>query len=282
MLHPLIQTSYLFYDPPKIKGDWYEQIKELQIDPRKPLFADRLNEIKAYFHTNNLFHLKYHILHGPPSSDRFKRHYFHAFEGGVGPERLKAAYDSIPLDYTIRLMLAYERFSMITDYLDFLVHDSNRELDTFHILDYGCGVSDIGLLFSSMGAQVTICDLDNSRLDFVIDRFHQRGYAPTVIRVSDTETYPDLPSDEFDLIVATELFEHVRDPLKLLQNFSSALRKGGYLFDSMGGVFEKDHRPHHLREAESIGNSEEYKLYYSHSFEHITLKDNLRYLFKKK
>jgi len=270
-LRSLRQSSFLFFDSPGIKNQWYRHIKNLQIDTERPLYADRQCEIQDYFDVSSLFLLKHYIRYGLPWSERFKRNYLHAFEGNTEPEKLKGAYDSIPLDYTLRLMMAYERFSLITDYLDFLVDDSGKELNEFHVLDYGCGVSDIGLLFSSFGAKVTICDLDNTRLDFVVARFHRRGYKPDVIRVIDTELYPKLPPREFDLIIATELFEHVRDPFLLLSNFTVALRQGGYLFDSMGGVFERDDRPHHLKEAITIGKSERYTAFYARSYEHISL-----------
>ena len=179
-------------------------------------------------------------------------------------------------------MLAYERYSLITDYLDFVIKNSGKTLGGFKVLDYGCGVSDVGLLFASFGAKVTICDLDNSRFDFTISRFTKRGLNPKTIRVTNTEVYPELPESEFDLIIVTELFEHVRDPLKLLNSLTKALKGSGYLFDSMGGKFERDDRPHHLKEAFKIGNSKEYKEYYDIHYIHLSPKKGLNYLFKKR
>lgn len=200
----------------------------------------------------------------------------------MGPDKLKHAYDSVTFDYTLRLMLAYERYSIIADYLDFMVSDSGLKLNEFNVLDYGCGVSDIGLFFCSFGAKVTICDLDNKRFNFVLERFKLRGYEPVSIKINDTEIYPELPENKYDFIIATELFEHVRNPLRLLKNFTKALKPGGYLLDSMAGEFDRDDRPHHLREAFQIGQSIEYQTYYKRSFKHLTPGPGLHYLFQKR
>jgi len=273
---------YILFDPESIRTKWYRKIKKMQLNKNKPLFLDRQSEIKKFFNVNNLYLLKHYIKYGFPNTDRFKQHYLQAFKGSTGPNKLKKAYDSVSFDYTLRLMLTYERYSMITGYLDFMIKDSGKNLGEFKVLDYGCGVSDIGLLFSSFGTEVTICDLDNKRFNFVVWRFNKRGFNPETIRVDDTEVYPELPRLKFDLIIATEIFEHVRDPLRLLKNFTESLKSGGYLFDSMGGNFERDDRPHHLKEAFEIGQSKKYVDFYNEHYVHLFPKKELCYLFKKR
>jgi len=179
-------------------------------------------------------------------------------------------------------MLSYERFSMIIPYLDFIIKDAKKPIDKFKILDYGCGASDIGLLFSSNGANATIADLYDEKFKFTIWRYNKRSLFPDIIKINNISDYPELPKNKFDLIIATELFEHVRDPLKLLKNFTNALKTGGYLFDSMGGNFERELVGDHLEDSIKIGNSKEYKDYYQNHYKHIFPKKELKYLFKKK
>jgi len=274
---------YILFDPESIRTKWYRKIKNMQLNKNKPLFLDRQSEIKEFFNINNLYLLKHYIKYGFPNTGRFKRHYLQAFKGRTNLNKLKKAYDSVSFNYTLRLMLTYERYSMITGYLDFMVKNSGKNLGEFKVLDYGCGVSDIGLLFCSYTAMVTICDLDNKRFNFLVWRFKKRGFNPETIRVKDTEIYPKLPRLKFDLIIATELFEHVRNPLKLLKNFTESLKSGGYLFDSMGGNFERDSRPlDHLKEAFEIGQSKKYVDFYNKHYIHLFPKKELRYLFKKR
>jgi SAM-dependent methyltransferase len=272
----------LLFDPAIIKGKWYTAIKKTQLDVSKPLFSDRQNEIKEFFKVNCFYLTKYYLKYGFPQTSKFKEHYLQPFYGNTEPGKLKKAYDNVSFEYSLRLMLAYERYSMITDFLDFIIEDSAKRLSELKILDYGCGVSDIGLLFCSFGAEVTICDLDNKKLDFTIWRFKKRGGNPEIIRIADTEIYPELPESKFDLIIATELFEHVRDPLKLLKNFTKSLKSGGYLLDSMGGDFKRGDRPEHLKEAFEIGQSRKYIAFYSRHYIHLFPEKERRYLFKKR
>jgi len=272
----------MLFDPPSILNNWYGAVKQTQINKSRSIFFDRMSEIEDYFGVSSAFLLKYFIKNGLPGTDKFKNHYLKSFMGNVTPEKLKYAYDRISFDYTLRLMLAYERYSLIIGYLDYIQKDSDMRLDELNILDYGCGAADIGLLFCTLGANVTLCDLDNTRFDFVVYRFTRRGYEPGVIKILNTESYPELPENFFDLIIATELFEHVRDPLQLLENFIKSLKNRGYLFDSMAGKFERDDRPHHLKEAFEIGKSEKYQNFYKRNFKQLFPGDGLKFLFKKR
>jgi 2-polyprenyl-3-methyl-5-hydroxy-6-metoxy-1,4-benzoquinol methylase len=273
---------YFLLDPASIMNKWYSDVKKTQINQNVPLFIDRMCEIEAFFDITRINLIQYFIKYGSPNSDKFKEKYLQAFEGSVSPAKLKGAYDCVAFDYTIRLMLAYERYSYITGYLDYMISHSGLELKDFVVLDYGCGVADISLLFSMLGAEVTICDLDNQKFDFVLQRFQRRGFNPQTIRIKDTEKYPELPVKKYNLIIATELFEHVRNPYQLVRNFASAVKPGGYILDSMAGEFHRDDRPHHLKEAFQIGQSDEYQAFYKQTFKHIDPGPGLHFLFQKR
>ena len=190
------------------------------------------------------------------------------------------AYEEASFMYVLRLMLSYERYSLAIPYFNFIVKALRKPISDFNILDYGCGVSDIGILVASLGAKVTIADLDGQKLDFTIWRYNKRGLNPTVIKIKSPAEYPVLAINEYDLIIATEVFEHVRDPLRLLKNLASALQLGGFLLNSVRG-FKKELVGDHLAESLDIGNSEEYKEYYKKRFEHILLAEDQDFLFKK-
>ena len=282
--NPLYYVKNLFIDPRKIKKDsyWYKKIKETQINKKIPLFSDRQNEIKSYFKLKNKDLLNIFQKYGFPNSKKYKQNLMNFFEGRTKSDKaLKNSYKDAAFLYTLRLMLAYERYSLIIPYLDYIIKDSKKTIEKFKVLDYGCGVSGIGLLLASLKANVTIADLDDEKFVFTIWRYKKRSLSPNIIKIKNISDYPEIPKNKFDLIIATELFEHVRDPLRLLKNFTNALKKGGYLFDSMGGEFEREVGGDHLAEAIKIGNSKEFKDYYKKHFKHIKLKYNLNYLFKK-
>ncbi|MBU1118737.1 hypothetical protein KKH43_02575 [Patescibacteria group bacterium] len=91
---------YVFFDPGRIKNEWYEAIKKTQIHSNLPLFLDRQSEIKDSFSKSTADLLKHYVKFGFPNSERFKENYLKAFYGNTKPGELKKAYDSIDFDYT--------------------------------------------------------------------------------------------------------------------------------------------------------------------------------------
>ncbi|MBT3217923.1 MAG: class I SAM-dependent methyltransferase [Proteobacteria bacterium] len=281
---PLAYVKTLVTDSPSLETEfeWHQILKATQIDSSTALFRDRQREIKHFFGKSNGSLLAYFLKYGFPNTPRFKEHLIDFFEERTGSEaELKKAYEDSAFHYTLRLMLGYQRYTGITPYLTFVSSDLDKPLEQFSILDYGCGASDMGLLFSSLGAQVALADLDDRKFDFARWRFTQRGFNPTIFKITDPKVYPSLPQAEYDLIIATEVFEHVPNPLALLKNFATALKPGGFLFDSMAGKFERELGGDHLEQAIEIGNSDLYRQYYDAHFTHVVLKEGLDCLFRK-
>jgi len=281
--YPLFHAKKMFFDPASIKTAWYDYIKNTQIVRSRPIFADRKAEIKEFFGISDVKLLLYYLRYGFPNTLRFKQNLSKFFDGKTNNDRhLKDAYEDAAFHYTLRLMLAYTRHNQILPYLDFLVKKSDKPLTKFHVLDYGCGVSDVGILLGSLGAKVTIADLADKKFSFAEWRFKRRGISVDTVSIKDSSVYPNLGEDKYDLILVTEVFEHVRDPLTLLRRLTTALHRGGFLLDSMAGEFERETGGDHLEEAFEIGNSNEYKHYYTDHYNHLVLDGKFKCLFQKK
>lgn len=265
---------------------FYNQIKKLQLNPDRPLFYDRQLELAEYYGTGKLGFLNLYLFNGLPNSMRFKKSLDSLFFKKTNPENLKSAYQEAAYFYSIRLMMAFERYSMFTRSLDYLLelfqNRSSHPLQDLRVLDYGCGVSDIGLILARNGAKITIADLRDEKLCFAEWRYKKRKLDVDVMPIDDTESIPDLPAGCFDLIIATEVLEHVRNPLFLLKSFIKWLSNNGYLFNSMGETFHRTLTGDHLEEALTIGNSEEYQKFYADNLKpvDILLNDEM-YLFRK-
>jgi len=273
----------LIYDLKNIKNNrYYEEIKLLQVDISKPIFLDRLDEISFFYSKNVFSHIKYFIKNGSPNGDNFvdKLHDFFEKDGEcIDNSRLEKAYEKSSLHYVYRLMLAYERYSDILPLLKYI--QNNKNLNDVRVLDYGCGVSDLGLICSNMGCIVDILDLDKNKLDFAICRYQKRHYnvnAYTPDNVSDMIA----SNKKYDLIIASELLEHVPCPMEILHNTCSLLDEGGIFYETLGPIykFKKAHGDH-IKSAEKAIRTEEFYNYHISNFYPLGIKDyTLRYAYR--
>jgi 2-polyprenyl-3-methyl-5-hydroxy-6-metoxy-1,4-benzoquinol methylase len=78
-----------------------------------------------------------------------------------------------------------------------------------NVLDYGCGVSDVGLLLAQNGFDVTLADLELPKLEFAKKRFIWRGLDIKAIGINDTEKLAET-DQKFDLIetLAESIADH--------------------------------------------------------------------------
>lgn len=97
------------------------------------------------------------------------------------------------------------------------------------IIDYGCGVSDYGLVFAEAGYDVIIVDFPEI-LDFAVWRYTRRGLKVSTIEVSKDNFYPVLP--RVDLIIFGDVLEHFPEPLIVLENAYNSLNDEGYIYTS--------------------------------------------------
>jgi len=251
--------------------------KITQIIPVLPLYLERLLEVIFLYPINVSELLKIFKEFDFPTTDYFKEKFINEF-GSSSPKHLFNSYNILDRQYTLRLMIAYSRVSFITDYINKIEeYFDNKNIE---IIDYGCGVSDIGILFAKRGHKVTILDLATNKLNFTERRFGKRNLKCDVIRIKNTEKLP-LINKKFDLIVATEIIEHFRYPIKLVNFFHSHLKDRGLLFNNMGLKFERERGADHLDESLEEGNSKAYWNNYWSKFKLIKIKNKEPWLFKK-
>ncbi len=96
------------------------------------------------------------------------------------------------------------------------------------ILDLGCGKSFITaeIKKQSPGAELSGLDYSLSAIDFAAQKFKEIDFC--VANALD----PPYASNYFDLVVCNNLWEHVPDPLNLLEKIRKITKPGGYLIIS--------------------------------------------------
>ena len=106
-------------------------------------------------------------------------------------------------------------------------------LDEVSILDFGCGLAHVSrslaLKLRERGQKVklTLIDIPTTRKPFLVWLCARTGIPATFLDATPTAPIPPLvPSD---ILVATEVLEHLHEPLPYLRAFHAALRPGGFL-----------------------------------------------------
>lgn len=265
---------HLIYAPICLKSglNWTYIVLQTRLHDRLPLFIDRQLEFMTFWNLNLIKLVRFYCINGYPGQEKYKKAIQQVFEESKSDnDQLHKAYVSTELHYTLQLMVEYERFSMIIPYLDILTDYFCGNWSNVTVVDYGCGASDIGILLAKLGAKVIIVDLNGKRSKFAEWRYLIRGLTVACREVNSMDEYAEFGEGSIDLFIVTEVFEHVRNPMRLLQIIATSLRSGGILFDSMGGKFDRDIVGDHLIEAIEIGNSTEYKKYYAENFKHFEI-----------
>lgn len=218
-----------------------ELANQTRLNPQLTLQEDRLEEFATYY---NISKDEARSIESIQNKDALED-VFQNVETDTG---LTENYRSARLLYTARMQLAYTRFPTavkLLQYINSYYPVSRRK--SVKILDYGCGVGDYGLAFAVQGYFVTLCDIEGGNLDFSRWRFEQRQLPHDVIPVTESNLYPDL--DRQQIVLAGEVFEHVREPITVLKNIEQALPKGGLLWYSGYPDYQREVGGDHLIEA---------------------------------
>ncbi len=93
-----------------------------------------------------------------------------------------------------------------------------------NVFDAGCGNSTIAMKISALGHQVTGIDISEDRI-VIATKVHPK------VHFEVASVYDDLPSiiDDVDVVVSSEVIEHLYDPQRYLDNMMSIIRTGGYV-----------------------------------------------------
>lgn len=91
-------------------------------------------------------------------------------------------------------------------------------------LDYGSGTGTHAIALLENSNKVEILDVEGEYLDFAKKRINSRGFNIKVWATKDI-----LPVNYFDLIICTNVLEHVASPMRPLKQIHKSLKKNGML-----------------------------------------------------
>ncbi len=108
-------------------------------------------------------------------------------------------------------------------------------------LDFGAGVGSGGIVFARNGFDVSLADISSPMLEFSRWRFDTRDLRAEFVDLKEQ----GLPAGTFDMVAAMDVFEHLVDPVRAVDDLWLAMRSGGYLFGRFHSELDED-RPHHI------------------------------------
>lgn len=96
------------------------------------------------------------------------------------------------------------------------------------VLDVGCGVGNISLQIANIGCDVTGIDVDKSSVDYANKRNKMKNCRFKVYNAHKMNM-----NEKFDIIICSEVLEHLKYPENLIEFISKSLKKTGFLFLSV-------------------------------------------------
>jgi SAM-dependent methyltransferase len=122
--------------------------------------------------------------------------------------------DLKPADYNgIKVMAAYGLHSDIFEMLNPYLKKGMR------ILDFGCGQGAFSQRLVDNGMIVDGCDINTEQIKAKVNK--------KITFDLNTEINPALFSDQYDMLIALEILEHLRDPWKYLNDCLTLLKDNG-------------------------------------------------------
>jgi 2-polyprenyl-3-methyl-5-hydroxy-6-metoxy-1,4-benzoquinol methylase len=106
--------------------------------------------------------------------------------------------------------------------LAFLVEEIERiGPPPIDILEVGCGSGNIALPLASLGHRVRATDIDPTSIEFARSRNRFSNLSLEVAGIETRDTGP------YEVIIASEVLEHIRQPGEALESFRGALKPNG-------------------------------------------------------
>lgn len=120
-----------------------------------------------------------------------------------------------------------KKLRFIYSALEQFVEARGLGFESLRVLEIACGEGGITFPLASLGCQVTAFDIDEAAVKSLRARMEERGVANISVTVDNGYTFDD--GKLYDVVIASEVFEHVLDPSALAGNVVRRMNDGSYL-----------------------------------------------------
>lgn len=111
----------------------------------------------------------------------------------------------------------------------------SRGPEKLEILEAGCGDGSISMSLATLGASVSAFDIDEGLVAGLRIELEKRGISNVVLTCQNA--YQFHSDTRFDIVIASEVLEHVDYPEAVVRNLKEHLRVGGYFIVTIPNGF---------------------------------------------
>lgn len=132
--------------------------------------------------------------------------------------------ESIDFDYNPSYLKKLEFiFTTIENY----AHENNKSVDELDVLEVGCGSGGISLPLSSLGCKIRAFDVDESAVSNLENQIKEKKIGNMVVSVDNAYSFND--NVQYDIVITSEVFEHLIDPIKMAMNIKKRMKKNSQI-----------------------------------------------------
>jgi len=125
--------------------------------------------------------------------------------------------DPVDLKKLKFIFLAIEKYTM----------QQYKNWKDIEVLEVGCGKGGITLPLTLLGCHVRAFDINVNEVKYLKDKLAKKKLDNCVVTVDNGYTFYD--GKTYDIVIASEVFEHVSEPSKLIENIKKRMYKSSYL-----------------------------------------------------
>jgi 2-polyprenyl-3-methyl-5-hydroxy-6-metoxy-1,4-benzoquinol methylase len=104
---------------------------------------------------------------------------------------------------------------------------TGRQKKELNVLEVACGEGGITLAVASLGCSVKAFDIDEQDVSALRAEIESRGHGNVTVTAADALEFDD--GEKYDVVIASEIIEHVLDPARLAAALKNSTSPGGII-----------------------------------------------------
>jgi 2-polyprenyl-3-methyl-5-hydroxy-6-metoxy-1,4-benzoquinol methylase len=120
-----------------------------------------------------------------------------------------------------------KKLNFIFSIMERYAHLRNKAIEKLSVLEVGCGRGGITFSLASLGCRVRAFDIDKNSVEYIQAQISQNNIKNLIVTVEDGYTFDD--GMNYDVVIASEVFCNVLEPLKLAANITRRMMLASYL-----------------------------------------------------